>query len=59
MFPDTRRIFLEKKTFCVVCYMVRFCNLSDVARAYSLDTEKLLREIQQVAIQNSNQNSKE
>ena len=58
-YPETSRVFLEKKTLCIGCYMDRFCNLRDVARIYSLDIEELLREIQQAVIQNTNQNSKE
>lgn len=58
-YPDAKRVFLEKRTLCIGCYMARFCNLNDVARAYSLNTQELLREIQQAAIQNPNQTSKE
>jgi hybrid cluster-associated redox disulfide protein len=58
-YPEARRVFLEKKTLCIGCYMSRFCNLNDVARVYSLNTEQLLWEIQQAAIRNLNQNSKE
>ena len=57
--PETRRIFLEKKTLCLGCYMARFCCLSDVAQVYSLETEALVREIQQAAINTSYQNIKE
>ena len=58
-FPGARRVFLEKKTLCLGCYMARFCNVRDVARVYGLDLEELLCELQQAAIQNTNQNSKE
>lgn len=57
--PEVSQVFLEKKTSCVGCYMARFCNLKDVARVYSLDTETLVYEIQQAAIKNTNQISKE
>jgi hybrid cluster-associated redox disulfide protein len=58
-YPGTNRVFLEKKTFCLGCYMARFCDLRDVARVYSLETETLLHEIQQAAIDKTNQNAKE
>ena len=48
--PGTSRVFIEKKTLCLGCYMARFCTLSEVARVYRIDTEKLVHEIQQVAI---------
>jgi hybrid cluster-associated redox disulfide protein len=57
--PRTSQVFLEKKTFCLGCYMARFCNLKDVAQVYSLETETLVDEIQQVAVNQSNQNSQE
>jgi hybrid cluster-associated redox disulfide protein len=57
--PGTGRIFLENKTFCLGCYMARFCNLRDVAQVYNLEPETLLQEIQQAAINKTNQNSKE
>ena len=46
-FPETGRVFLEKKTFCLGCYMARFCSLSDVAQVYSLEPETLVHEMQQ------------
>jgi len=58
-YPGTSRVFLEKKTFCLGCYMARFCNLKDVAQVYSLETETLVHEIQQAAINKTYQYSKE
>ena len=46
----TSRVFIEKKTLCPGCYMARFCTLSEVARVYRIDTERLVHEIQQAAI---------
>ncbi len=57
--PGTSRVFLEKKTFCLGCYMARFCNLKDVAQVYGLETETLVQEIQQAAINKTFQNNKE
>ena len=58
-YPETSRVFIEEKTACIGCYMARFCNLKDVARVYGLETETFIREMQQVAINKINQNSKE
>jgi len=58
-YPETRRLFLQKRTLCVGCYMARFCNLKDVAQVYGLETETLVNEIQQAAINKINQDSKE
>jgi hybrid cluster-associated redox disulfide protein len=53
MYPETSRVFLQRKTFCVGCYMARFCNLSDVAKVYSLEVEILVHDIQQATIKNA------
>ena len=58
-YPGTNRVFIEKKTLCLGCYMARFCTLGDVARVYSLDTETLVHEMQQVAINKTFQCFKE
>lgn len=58
-YPETRQVFIERKTLCLGCYMARFCNLKDVAQAYSLETEILVHEMQKVTINKTNQNSKE
>jgi len=58
-YPETSQVFMEEKTACVGCYMARFCNLRDVSQVYGLETETLVHEIQQVAINKTNQNSKE
>jgi len=57
--PGTSRVFIEKRTLCLGCYMARFCNLRDVAQVYSLETEILVHELQQAAINKTNQNSKD
>ena len=48
--PGTSRVFIEKKMLCLGCCMARFCTISEVARVYRIDTETLVHEIQQVAI---------
>lgn len=58
-YPETRQVFIERKTLCLGCYMARFCNLKDIAQAYSLETETLVHEMQKVTINKTNQNSKE
>ena len=58
-YPGTSRVFLEKKTLCVGCYMARFCSLKDVAQVYSLEAEKLVQEIQRPAINETFQNNTE
>jgi hypothetical protein len=39
--------------------MARFCSLRDVANVYSLDTETLVQEMQQAAVDKTFQNIKE
>ena len=56
---ETRQIFIERKTLCLGCYLARFCSLKDVAQVYGLKTETLVHEIQNAAINKTNQNSKE
>ena len=58
-YPEASKVFLEKNTSCVGCCMARFCTLKDVANVYSLETKTVVQEIQQAAIKNTNQNSKE
>lgn len=58
-YPGTSRVFLEKKTLCLGCFMARFCSLKDVAQVYSLETETLVSELQQATINKTYQNSKE
>jgi hybrid cluster-associated redox disulfide protein len=58
-YPETRRVFIERKTLCLGCYLARFCSLKEVAQAYSLEIETLVHEIQKAAINKTNQNSKE
>ena len=58
-YPETHKIFIERKTLCLGCYMARFCNLKDVAQAYSLEIETLEYEIQKATIHKINQDSKE
>ena len=58
-YPETRQVFIERKTLCLGCYLARFCNLKDVAQAYSLEIETLEYEIQKAAIHKINQDSKE
>lgn len=58
-YPGTSRVFLDRKTLCLGCYMARFCSLKDVAQVYSLETETLVSEIQQATINKTYQNSKE
>ena len=58
-YPETRQVFIERKTLCLGCYLARFCNLKEVAQDYSLEIETLVHEIQKAAINKTNQNSKE
>lgn len=57
--PESSRIFIEKRTLCLGCYMARFCSLKDVAQVYSLEAEKLVQEIQQAAVNKTFQTFKE
>jgi hypothetical protein len=41
------RVFVEKKTACVGCYLMQFCTLADVAKTYSLRLDEFLDELQQ------------
>lgn len=49
------KIFIEKKTACVGCYLMQFCTLEDVAKTYELPLEDFLDDVQR-AIQTSQSN---
>ena len=57
--PATSRVFLEKKTFCLGCYMARFCSLKDVAQVYGLEAETVVSEIRKAVIKNTLYHSEE
>ncbi len=44
------RVFNSHRTACVGCQLARFCTLDDVARAYRLDLEAFLAELEQAAL---------
>ncbi len=46
-YPETARAFIRLKTDCVGCPMMKFCTLSEAARAYDLPLERLLQELHQ------------
>jgi hybrid cluster-associated redox disulfide protein len=58
-YPGTSRVFLEKKTLCLGCYMARFCSLKDVAQVYGLKKETLVCEMQQAVINKCFENIRE
>jgi hypothetical protein len=43
------RVFIDRKTACVGCYLARFCTLDDVAKTYGFPIEEFLGELQRVA----------
>ena len=50
-------VFLQKRFDCVGCSFKSFCRLSDTAKAYSLDYEEFVREIETAIQRASNQRS--
>lgn len=40
-------LFLDWRTECVGCSLVRFCTLEDVSRYYGLDLDDMLNQIQE------------
>jgi len=48
--PAVFSVFMENKTKCPGCFMQKFCTLEDVAETYQISSEKLIQEIERVAI---------
>ena len=46
---DLSRVFLDRRTACVGCYLARFCTLEDVAKTYGIPLEGLLGELREAA----------
>lgn len=46
---DIPKVFIQRKTACVGCYLMHFCTLEDVAKTYGLPLEEFLGELQQAA----------
>ncbi len=47
------KVFTAHHTACVGCYLVRFCALRDVAKAYGLTLDAFLAELRQAALADS------
>lgn len=45
--PEIALLFLDWRTECVCCSLVRFCTLEDVSRYYGLDLDDMLNQIQE------------
>ena len=45
--PGVSSVFLQLDTYCIGCYMERFCTLEEVASAYELRLEVLLGKLQE------------
>lgn len=45
--PEMALLFLDWRTECVGCSLVRFCTLEDVSRYYGLDLDQMLNQIQE------------
>jgi hypothetical protein len=43
--PKTRHAFKTLKTQCIGCHLSRFCTLQDVATAYEITPDLLLKEL--------------
>jgi len=50
-YPQTAKLFIAEKTYCIGCCLSRFCTLEDVAKIYELDVQKFLHKFQNL-IQN-------
>jgi hypothetical protein len=46
---DLSRVFIDRKTACVGCYLSRFCTLEDVAKTYEFPVDEFLGELQRAA----------
>ena len=46
---ELSRVFIDRKTACVGCYLARFCTLEDVAKTYEFPVEEFLGELQAAA----------
>lgn len=46
-YPQAVSVFIEFKTDCVGCYLVRFCTLDEVAAAYELSLDLLLERLRE------------
>jgi len=44
--PETWVIFKREKTYCIGCFMQRFCTLQEVAEAYQISLQDLLGELE-------------
>jgi hypothetical protein len=49
---ELARVFIDRKTACVGCYLSRFCTLEEVAKTYEFPVEELLGELQRAAYAN-------
>ncbi len=43
------RVFIDRKTACVGCYLARFCTLEDVAKTYEFPVDEFIGELQRAA----------
>jgi hybrid cluster-associated redox disulfide protein len=44
--PQSAHVFINMKTDCVGCYMMKFCTLQDVSENYSIDLDELIEKFQ-------------
>ena len=49
---ELSRVFIDRKTACVGCYLARFCTLEDVAKTYEFPVEELIGELREAAHDN-------
>jgi hybrid cluster-associated redox disulfide protein len=47
--PRAGRVFLDRHTDCIGCYLARFCTLEEVTAHYHLDLQALVASLQACA----------
>ena len=47
--PDTYAVFLNRNTDCIGCLLQRFCSIQEVAEAYKLSPQELIRDLENVS----------
>lgn len=46
---ELSRVFIDRQTACVGCYLARFCTLEDVAKTYEFPIQKFIGELEEAA----------
>jgi hybrid cluster-associated redox disulfide protein len=47
--PQTYSVFRRRNTNCIGCLLQRFCSIQEVAEAYELSPQELIRDLKNVS----------